>query len=152
MYPNNAQILAGTEQTPKRPLGEQLATIARQLYFSTARRTERQTQILTDVMRGRYPFRTLEHLLEIAQLSTRPEHREALALCIRECSTPQYGQVSLAAAFDAETEAEGVANLEQRRFERERTRCNQERVIETLHAQEIATREAITAVRRTVVQ
>lgn len=126
---------------------EEFQAIARRLLFSCPATSTSERQFLQDVARGRYPMKALERMTRIAAGSTRPEHREALALFVREISAPRYGAVSIAAAFDEETRTNGEADMAQRYFERERTRANQERAIDALHAQEIATREAITAVR-----
>jgi hypothetical protein len=135
----------------ERTFVDEIQLIARQLLFSTARATDEEKQFLRDVARqeGRYPLRALERLTEIAKKSGRPEHREALSRFIRERSTPATAaNVSVAAIFDVETVANGDADLAQRIFERTPTRTNAERVIEKLHAQEIASREAIDAIRR----
>jgi hypothetical protein len=154
MYQQNAASVAAARHLPEQSFQQRIQLIARMLFMSTPRASDSDKQFLHDVARAeaRFPMRGLERLARIAQQSTRPEHREALTLLVREFSTPRFGYVSLPAAFDEETRTQGIADMEQRRFERERTRINQERAIEALHAQEIATREAIAAVRLTAVQ
>ncbi len=152
-HQHNGSAVATARTHTEVSFAEAIQSVARRLYFSCPKADTSDRQFLQDVMRGecRYPMKGLERLARVAQQSTRPEHREALAEVIREFSTPLPGTVSLATAFDDETRAQGIADLEQRRFERERSRARQEAAIEALHAQEIATREAITAVRRTKV-
>lgn len=128
---------------------QRLATVARMLYLSAGNRcTDAQRQLLQDVMRARYQLKTLVHLADIAQLSTNPAHREALSRVIRDRSTPHTNPVpSVAGAFDDETRINGECDVVQRMYERCPTPVNRERVLETLHAQEIMTREAMEAVR-----
>jgi hypothetical protein len=150
---HNGGVVAATRPTAEGDdadeFRQRLATVARMLYLSAGNRcTDAQRQLLQDVMRGRYQLKTLVHLADIAQLSTNPAHREALSRVIRDRSTPHTNPVpSVAGAFDDETRINGECDVVQRMYERCPTPVNRERVLETLHAQEILTREAMEAVR-----
>ena len=135
---------------PTDSFADGIRTVARRLIFSCPDASTDDKQFLQDVARAeiRYPMKALERLTRISQQSRRPEHREALAELVREYSTPCLGHVSVAAAFDEETRTNGDADMAQRFFEREPSPANRDRVLEALHAQAIATREAMTAVRR----
>lgn len=131
-----------------RSFTEELESIARRLLCSCPNTSRTERQFLQDVARGRYHFRTVQRMARIAAGSQRPEHQAALATLIQEVSMSGTAPSTVVSTFDHETELNGICDMAQRIFEREPTRANQERVVDALLAQEIASRRAREAVLR----
>lgn len=126
---------------------KQLEHLARRLFFSAPRVTERNRDFLQEFAAGRHQLVALQRLIMCARASNDPADREALAEIIRaEClkDLPRHGAV--AAAFDEETVATGAADLDQRHFERTPCRSTYQRVRESLTRQLNATRASLDAI------
>jgi len=131
-----------------------LQGIARQLYFSTPRATERDHEFLQEIAREeqRVQMKQLQRLISIAALSTRPEHRLALVDLIRLHCDTQRECLDVVIASDLETEVQGPADVDTRMFERVRTRATKERALTSLRRHYAALRALIDSVESCSVQ
>jgi hypothetical protein len=104
-------------------LGRGIADVARQLLTSVPRLHARERQFLKDLYRPdvRYGFEALRKLVAIARRSDDPAHREALAEQLRAATLDGEVAIDVVAAADAETEAQGPADVGIRAFERRPT-------------------------------
>lgn len=125
-----------------------LQRLARSLYFSAPNVTARNREFLQDFARGegRYQLVALQRLIMCARASTKLEDREALAEIIRAELLADAPASCVVSSFDAETIANGDANIAQRQYERTRCRAAWERCRDALIAQAVATRVALDAV------
>jgi hypothetical protein len=116
-----------------------MATWARQLRLDVPDLTDEERHKLQDVAdEGRYEWVTLRQMMAIARRARRLEVRGRLELLVRrECSLKNAQPIDVAIALDAETQAEGDANVAARAFERSKCRVSWERFVEKtmVHAQ-----------------
>lgn len=145
-----ALVRSNTESPTESTFEQQLQFLARRLLFSAVGIAAADRQFLHDLSRGeaRFPMKTFRRLNAIAAHSTKPEDREGPAELMRaDILTQTHRHLSLVAAFDAETEAVGPADVAQRRLERAITRATIDEASLTLTRQLVTTREALDAVR-----
>jgi hypothetical protein len=122
---------------------ESLKAIARRLLFSAIGLGDGERDLLHDIIKGRYPMKTLQRMASIAARSVRIEDREALPEMIRgECHAGLQAIHDRHVAGEIETSAQGPHDLAWRAFEIHPTRVTRERATETavahiagLHAQ-----------------
>jgi len=134
------------------PFAKGLARVANRLLFSVPDLTDDERQLLFDYARdeARYPMKTLNKLMAISRRSTREEDQVALPELVRaHASAP--AAIDVASAFDAETEAQGRADVAQRIFERNRDAGSRQAVSEALALQLAATRRSLDAVQAAAV-
>lgn len=131
-----------------------LQSIARQLYFSTPRASTKDHEFLQEIAREeqRVQMKQLQRLIAIAATSTRPEHRLALVDLIRLHCDTQRECLDVVAASDLETDAQGSADSDTRRFEHVRTRATKERALDSLRRHFAALRALIDSVESAPVQ
>lgn len=94
----------------------------------------------------RYGHTALTMFVLLSQRSVRPEDRELLAEEVRRASRPCRACGNVHAVFDRETEAQGRADVAQRRFEQHPSPANREACRLALLAQAATTREALDVV------
>lgn len=120
----------------------EVQAFARELHASVPH-DEADGAFLQDVARGRYPMVALQRLMAIAARSEKPEHHEILSEIVRPLGAAPR---CVATVFDAETLANGDANLAQIQFERVPCKSTAQRVREKLLRQMATTRWALDVV------
>lgn len=121
MHQQPAACLAAVRKNPE-SFEAGLALVARRLLFSAVGLSDGDRQFLHDVTRSeaRFPMRALQRLVAISRRSVQPDDREALPELIRREILGDESAMTVAAAFDFETSAQGEADMAQRRYERNR--------------------------------
>jgi len=154
MYQPSRGVMAVAPQSPEPSFSDEIRSVARRLFFSTPSASAADKQFLQDIARDecRYPMKAVERLARIAQQSTRPEHQDALAEVIRRRSLPIANRVDVGTAFDHELQAQTIADVAQREFERHPSKATKETVLERLAAHAVAIRESISAIMAARVQ
>ncbi len=163
MYHNSRSTVAAVRTVAKsthptgridvRQFAEEVQFVARQLFFSTPKKSERDAQFLQDVMRGetRFPFRSFERLAGLAKTSERVEHREAFAELVRKYSLPEGICCDLIAASNREQQANGPFDVAVRAFEQAPSLSTKAAAIDAGRAQFARTRELLDAIEATPV-
>jgi hypothetical protein len=150
MYPNNAAPVATrrTAAESSDAFTEGLSAIARKLLFSVPDLAPGDKQLLKDFARAdaRYPMKTLQRLITLSEHSTRPEDREALAELVRSRVIRGAQTPTVPDAFDVETVAQGLFNVEKRSFERHPDPVTKDRCVEAGTRELAAARAALDAV------
>jgi hypothetical protein len=116
-YPSSSQFAPAVEQ------------LARRLRVSVLGLDDADRHLLQDIAEGRYPMKTFCRLMAIAKRSNRTEDRFALAeLVRRECMGIERHEISL--VFDAETIAQGPADVAAREYERHPSSVTWQRAVD----------------------
>lgn len=141
-YQQNAAPLAPERAQTEGRFTDQIRFIAKQLYLSTPRITDRDRQFLSDLARDevRYPMKAVERLATIAKQSTRPAHQRAFAALIERMSTPAAA-IEFAKADTHETVTEGEANNATVRFRHRPTEANRRVLAQMVDAHIAALRQ-----------
>lgn len=126
------------------PLAERLSEYARRLTRSTVL-VPADRQFLKDVMKGRYPFRSLARMTRLAAQSENPAHRFGLCEVVRADIVRQSPALSLVRGevFDTEDDTNARADKAVRAFDRCPCRAHRDAAIDALEAQQAAGRCAL---------
>lgn len=125
-----------------------LRQVAQQLLATVPDLTQREKDWLYDMAREecRYPMPTVRKLCAVSRRSRRADVREAFAELIRSDSTPIGEAMPVKKAFDLETPAPGMADVEQRAFETNPNPITWQRCKDALQRQLAVTKAALCSV------